>query len=157
MMTTDDYSEAYESGYKRTIRFLLSRGLDAAKAEESAQAGWSAGWEKRSQIRKPKQVVQWVNTIALNIFRVRYRKESVEEALPFQDPPAKYGNLNSRIDLARAVEKCPKVEWSLLSAHYAFGFTSGEIGAMLQQNPVTIRVRVLRAKERLRRQLHVTT
>lgn len=155
MMTTDDYSEAYESGYQRTIRFLLSRGLNPAKAEESAQAAWSAGWEKRSQLQKPKRVVQWVNTIALNIFRERFRK-SVEEELPLQDPPAKHGNLISRIDLARAVEKFPKVEWNLLSAHYAFGLTSGEIGDILQQNPVTIRVRVLRAKKKLRRQLHVT-
>lgn len=154
-MTTTDYAKAYETGFRKTVRFLLSHGVEAATAEESAQAAWARGWEKRKHLKEAKRVVQWVNTIALNIFRGRYRKESREEAMPAREFAVEPENRMARVDLAKSAGQCSERDWQLLTAHYVDGFTSDEIAERMDLNPVTVRVRISRAKSKLRGYLTV--
>ena len=154
-MTTTDYAQAYETGFRKTVRFLVSHGVEAATAEESAQAAWARGWEKRNHLKEAKRVVQWVNTIALNIFRGRYRKESREEALPVREFSVEPVDRMARVDLAKGASQCSKRDWQLLTAHYVDGFTSEEIAERMDLNPVTVRVRISRAKSKLRSYLTV--
>lgn len=156
-MTTTDYAQAYETGFQKTVRFLLSRGVEASTAEESAQAAWARGWEKRKHLKEAERIVQWVNTIALNIFRGRYRKESREEAMPAREFSVDPENRLARVDLAKSAGQCSKRDWQLLTAHYVDGFTSEEIAARMAINPVTVRVRISRAKLKLRGFLTVGT
>lgn len=149
-MTTTDYAQAYESGFQKTVRFLLSRGVEASTAEESAQAAWARGWEKRKHLKEAKRVVQWVNTIALNIFRGRYRKESREEAMPIREFSVGPDNATARVDLDKSAESCSQGDWRLLKAHYMAGYSSSEIAEQTGLNPVTVRVRISRAKAKLR-------
>lgn len=149
-MTTTDYAQAYEFGFQKTVRFLLSRGVEAATAEESAQAAWARGWEKRKHLKEAKRVVQWVNTIALNIFRGRYRKESREEAMPVRELSVGPDNTTARVDLNKSAESCSRSDWRLLKAHYMGGYSSNEIAERTGLNPVTVRVRISRAKSKLR-------
>jgi RNA polymerase sigma-70 factor (ECF subfamily) len=150
VMTTTDYAQAYETGLQKTVRFLRSRGVEPSTAEESAQAAWARGWEKRKHLKEAKQVVQWVNTIALNIFRGRYRKESREEALPVREFAVDPENRVARVDLAKSAAQCSKRDWLLLTAHYVDGYTSEEIAERMDLNPVTVRVRISRAKSKVR-------
>lgn len=149
-MTRTKFSKAYRSGFDRTVRFLLSRGIVKPKAEESAQAAWAKGWEKRSHLREPSRVVEWVNSIALNNYRGRLRKEQLEEALPVIDPPAPPRDVNSRLDMEKSAGRCSQRDWKLLRDRYVKGFTSVEIAEDLGVKPVTIRVRLSRAKQKLR-------
>ncbi|MEZ5366782.1 MAG: hypothetical protein R2748_31690 [Bryobacterales bacterium] len=50
-MTQREFSNAYTDNYSMTRRFLLSRGMNAARADELAQAAWS-NWERRTQLRE---------------------------------------------------------------------------------------------------------
>jgi RNA polymerase sigma factor (sigma-70 family) len=154
-MTTTDYAQAYETGFQKTVRFLLSRGVEPSTAEESAQAAWARGWEKRKHLKEATRVVQWVNTIALNIFRGRYRKESREEAMPTREFAIEPENRMARVDLAKSAGQCSKRDWQLLTAHYVDGYTSDEIAERMALNPVTVRVRISRAKSKLRGYLTV--
>lgn len=156
IMTRTDYANAYKTGYRKTVRFLCSRGVPDFKAEESAQAAWAKGWEKRDLLRRSNRVLQWVNTIALNIFRGRYRKQSVEEALPDREftVPAKDPSL--RVDLEKASEHCADRDWRILKAQYVGGYNSREIAEKLELKPVTVRGRLSRAKEKLRRALRAS-
>ncbi len=72
-MLRTDYAEAFETGYGATRRFLLARGAPLEEAEEIAQAAWARGWEFREQLRDPGLVSYWVNSIARNLFRARFR------------------------------------------------------------------------------------
>jgi len=149
-MTTTDYAQAYETGFQKTVRFLQSRGVEASTAEESAQAAWARGWEKRQHLKEAKRVVQWVNTIALNYFRGRYRKESREEAMPVREFAVNPENRTARVDLVKSAGQCSKRDWQLLTAHYLDGYSSDEIAERMALNPVTVRVRISRAKSKLR-------
>ena len=68
-MTTDEYGQAYQSGFNLTVRFLVSRGLSYDSAQETAQAAWAKGWERLGQLRDQSMVLTWMNSIALNIHR----------------------------------------------------------------------------------------
>jgi RNA polymerase sigma-70 factor (ECF subfamily) len=149
-MTTSDYAQAYENGFQKTVRFLLSRGVEPSTAEESAQAAWARGWEKRKHLKEAGRVVQWVNTIALNIFRGRYRKESREEELPLHEFSVSPDNTTARVDLNKSAETCSASDWRLLKAHYVAGYSSNEIAEQTGLNPVTVRVRISRAKSKLK-------
>lgn len=72
-MERNDYGEAFESGYGATRRFLLAHGAPLEDAEEIAQAAWARGWEYRDQLRDPGMVGFWVNSIARNLYRARFR------------------------------------------------------------------------------------
>src|ERR1700680_3274425 len=68
-MTRNEYGEAYEAGFDRTVRFLLSRGAQRDDAVEAAQAAWARGWERVTQLRDESLVMTWVNAIAFNFLR----------------------------------------------------------------------------------------
>src|SRR6266699_3194921 len=72
-MKRNEYADAFQKGYSATRRFLLSRGAALDEAEEIAQAAWVRGWEYIDQLRDPAMVNFWVNSIARNLFRARFR------------------------------------------------------------------------------------
>ena len=72
-MDRNEYGEAYKTGYGATRRFLLAHGAPMEDAEEISQAAWVRGWEYREQLREPGMLGFWVNSIARNLFRARFR------------------------------------------------------------------------------------
>src|ERR1700690_4541050 len=98
-MTVEAYGKAYQHGFNRTIRLLLSRGARSECAQEAAQAAWAKGWERIDQLRNESVVTAWVNTIALNCYRSVMRNENHQLALT-ELPATTDVNLAS-IDLER--------------------------------------------------------
>ncbi len=148
MMTRIDYGNAFQAGYGITIRFLILRGVPGQAAEEAAQAAWAKGWERRGQLRDPKSVTTWINTIALNQFRNALRKQPRSDELPeLAGPPATNAKT---IDLRRSLQTCRPSDRRILERHYLEGLTSYEIARQSGCTPVAARVRLLRARRRLR-------
>ena len=146
-MTREQYSLAYSNGYPLTVRFLVSRGLSGESAEEAAQAAWAKGWEHRNNLRNPKRVVSWVNTIALNLFRNWFRRRESPEELPEIPTTPKIDP--QAIDLHRTLEKCDSQDRELLEGHYLEGYTSEELGHKTGCTAVAVRVRLLRVRRKL--------
>src|ERR1700679_633511 len=122
-MLTTEYAQAFETGYSGTRRFLLSRGAPLDEAEEIAQAAWARGWEYKEQLRDPHLVSYWVNSIARNLFRARFRapiKVSIDALNP------SYTMDMGAIELHRLIEKCPGRDRGLLRQSLE-GFSAEEI------------------------------
>jgi RNA polymerase sigma-70 factor (ECF subfamily) len=146
-MTREQFSLAYDNGYRLTVRFLVSRGLSGESAEEAAQAAWAKGWEHRNNLRNPKRVVSWVNTIALNLFRNWFRKRESPEDLPEIPTPPR---IDPRaIDLHRTLERCAARDRQLLEKHYLEGYSSEELAEKTGCTAVAVRVRLLRVRRKL--------
>src|SRR5882672_11783901 len=104
-MKAPAYAEAFQNGFGATRRFLISRGAALEEAEEIAQAAWARGWEYREQLRDPGLVSYWVNSIARNLFRARFRS-AVAVPLDQTHEPS-YAFDTDVIDLHRMLDRCP--------------------------------------------------
>jgi RNA polymerase sigma factor (sigma-70 family) len=143
-MTREEYAAAYQKGYGLTVRFLISRGLAWDTAQETAQAAWARGWERREQLRDPRMVLTWMNSIALNIHRSFLRREPLQHALPEIPTPPRV-NL-AAIDVQRILQCCRKKDRIVLERHYLEGFKVREIATEHGWTETAVRIRLLRAR-----------
>jgi RNA polymerase sigma factor (sigma-70 family) len=143
-----DYAKAYDSGYAVTRRFLLSRGAAPSEAEEIAQAAWARGWEHRSQLRDPSSVGYWVNSIANNMLRARFRTKITS---PMDGWEGGYQMNLEEIDLRRMLGSCSLRDRELLERTLE-GYSSEEIAKEAGITSTGIRVRMLRIRQSLREQ-----
>jgi RNA polymerase sigma factor (sigma-70 family) len=145
-ISNSEFAKAYEQGYPKTVRFLLSMGLSPDLAQETAQSGWTRGWEKRAQLESLDKITSWVNQISLNLFRNQIAHVSYSSTTA---PPSRPEIDSIVIDVRTALEKSSARERALLRAYYLEGYSSDELGAREKCSPGAIRVRVLRAKLRV--------
>ena len=151
-MKRNEYSDAFQNGYSATRRFLLSRGAAIDEAEEIAQAAWARGWEYRDQLRDPSMVSFWVNSIARNLFRARFRTPDV---IPLEGIDPSYNmSLEDQIEVRRILDLCPKRDRMLLEKSLE-GYSAEEMARDEGISSTGIRVRMLRIRQGIREQLAV--
>jgi DNA-directed RNA polymerase specialized sigma24 family protein len=148
-MRRNEYAEAFENGYGATRRFLQSRGAPLEDAEEIAQAAWVRGWEFRDQLRDPSLVASWVNSIALNLLRAKFRTRLTVQ--PEGVDPGYCMNLEA-IEVRRLLERCSHRDRELL-LKTLHGYSAGEIAHTEGITSTGIRVRLLRIRQSLRGQI----
>ena len=148
-MECTEYGQAFESGFGATRRLLLSRGADIDAAEEIAQAAWARGWEYREQLRDPDLVGYWVNSIARNLYRARFR---IPAAAPLEGVHPFYSMNLDEIELNRLLGRCSVRDRALLERSLE-GYSAEEIAREAGITSTGIRVRMLRIRNLLREQL----
>lgn len=151
-MLRNEYAEAFERGYSATRRFLQARGAPLEDAEEIAQAAWARGWEFREQLRDPGLVSYWVNSIARNLFRARFRAPVQTE---IEDSNAVYALDLDAIEVGRLLDRCPPRDRELLERSLE-GYSAEEIARAEGITPTGIRVRLLRIRQALRVELNLS-
>ena len=144
------YAGAFQNGLGGPRRFLISRGAALEEAEEIAQAAWARGWEYREQLRDPGLVSYWVNSIARNLYRARFRSTVPVPLENIQEPS--YAFDTSSIDLRRMLEACSHRDRALLERTLQ-GYTAEELSVTAGISSTGIRVRLLRARQALREKL----
>ena len=142
-MTVEAYGQAYQHGFDRTVRFLLSRGARIDCAREAAQAAWAKGWERIGQLRNESVVTTWVNTIALNCYRSLIRSENHQ--LPLTDLETTASVNLAFIDLDRFLARCRPSDRQLFD-DYLQGYPLEEIADRHGISYTAARIRLLRAR-----------
>ena len=148
-MKGNEYAAAFETGYPATRRFLLSRGAAIDEAEEIAQAAWVRGWEFRDQLRDPGLVGFWVNSIARNLFRAKFRSKMTA---PMEGVEAPYLMDLEEIEVRRLLDRCSGRDRQLLKRSLE-GYSAEEIARDEGITSTGIRVRLLRIRQSLRHKL----
>ncbi len=152
-MTTEEYGSAYKNGFVLTVRFLAARGLSWDGAQETAQAAWARGWEKRAQLRDANTVMKWINTIALNIYRTSLRREPFLQEFPeLVAPPDRH---LAAIDVQLMLQTCKKKDRIVLQSYYLEDCKPEEIARAQGSSVTAIRLRLLRARRGLAKTLNV--
>jgi DNA-directed RNA polymerase specialized sigma24 family protein len=128
---------------------LLSRGAGLEEAEEIAQAAWARGWEYRDQLRDPALVGFWVNSIARNLFRARFRCKA---PLPIEGVDAPYTMNMEEIEMHLLLDRCSRRDRNLLERSME-GYSAEELARSEGITSTGIRVRMLRIRQSLREQL----
>lgn len=154
-MTTEEFGSAYQNGYDRTTRLLVKRGLSWDGALETAQAAWARGWEKRGQLRNPNIVVNWINSIALNMHRSSLRHEPFLQDLP--DLPAPPEPHLAAIDVQFILQTCDKRDRLVLQRHYLDECKAQDIAREQGLTETAVRLRLFRARRAVARTLAATS
>jgi RNA polymerase sigma-70 factor (ECF subfamily) len=105
-------------------------------------------------LRNPAVIATWINKIALNTLRNRLRLPLHEE-LPDggkKIPLGPVDTISMGIDVRRILAGCKEYDRSILREHYLEGYGSQEIAKRNGSTAGAIRVRILRARRRLREQ-----
>jgi len=152
-MTVEAYGKAYQHGFDRTIRLLLSRGARSESAREAAQAAWAKGWERIGQLRNENVVTTWVNAIALNCHRSVMRSENHQR--PLADLPAVSDVNLGALDLERFLAWCRPTDRQLFD-DYLEGYPMEEIARKRGISYTATRIRLLRARRSLQSRIKGT-
>jgi DNA-directed RNA polymerase specialized sigma24 family protein len=146
-MNREEYGTAYERGFRLTVRFLISRGLFAEAAEETAQAAWAKGWERLADLRNEHMLLTWVNSIALNLYRSIMRKPLLQPLPELSGPP----KLNlAAIDVNRILTQCKPAERVVLQKRYLEGWGIRDIARTHGWTETAVRIRLVRARRSAR-------
>lgn len=143
-MTNEEYGQAYEKGFDRTVQFLISRGLSSESAEEMAQGAWVRGWEKMNQLRDSRLLMTWMNTIALNMYRTSLRHPPFLQGI-FEVHDSPKVNF-AAIDIQVLLKTCKENDRLVLERHYIEGYTVREIATAHGWTETAVRIRLLRAR-----------
>lgn len=151
-MSHDFFANAYQQGYRSTVRFLLCKGALPDEAEEMAQAAWTRGWEARTQLKSEDRILPWVNSIAYHALcterRRRSRHGELKEMADKRPGPA---SCLAEIDVTRLMKLCSSLDRSLLLERFCQGSNMEDIAQRHQLSRVATRVRIHRSKVSLRR------
>lgn len=104
-MAAECFSEAYETGFRRTVSFLKSRGVEHDTAADVAQWAWTRGWERLAVLWNDAVVLTWVTTIAWNRYLGLLRSSRTEALIA--ESHADKSELNwAALDVARILQTC---------------------------------------------------
>jgi len=148
----------------------LARRLlgDEAEAEDLTQEAVLQAYLGLERLRDPERFASWVYGIALNLAKMRLRSRR-DGALPLADPaggrrvpeglvhePSPEELVETRevwARVQRAVDVLPPEQRRAVLLHYVDGLSCEEIAALLGEPAGTVRVRLHRARARLRDRL----
>jgi DNA-directed RNA polymerase specialized sigma24 family protein len=146
-MSREAYGDAYQQGFKRTVRLLLSRGATQHYAEDLAQSAWLKGWEKLHQLRDTGTISSWINTIAINHHRRGGPNEARYQVL--FELSGDVGVASDPLDTAKILTLCSPPD-RILFQQQLRGLTTNEMARKHGISVTAIRIRLLRARRALR-------
>jgi RNA polymerase sigma factor (sigma-70 family) len=132
------------------VRLLAGRMLRPQDAEDVVQEALLQAFLGLDRLRNPERFGSWLYGITLNLARMRLRRR---DPLPLDasivEAPALDGE--TALDAVReALEVLPGREREAVLLHYVEGLAQHEVAALVGERPGTVRVRLHRARRRLR-------
>lgn len=144
------------------VAFVVGGG-NQDLADEAVQSAWSIAWRKLGTLRDPARLRPWLVSVAANEARQlcrRQRRWNVIEVDVAEIDPAANGRSDrdpadraDQLDLECALRRLSPAERALLALRYEAGLDSKEIGALAGRPAATVRWRLARVLERLRKEL----
>ena len=155
--------------YQKPVHALAWRKIgDFHVAEEITQDTFLKAYKRLSTLKEPQKFASWLYVIATNLCKAWLRKkrlwtQPLENANIVQLEKATYSgyvvseNEQTAIEAQREVvkkllAKLPESERTVITLHYFGEMSSAEIGAFLGVSANTIRSRLRRAQQRLKRE-----
>lgn len=135
------------------VRLLAGRMLRPQDAEDVVQEALLQAFLGLDRLRNPNRFGSWLYGITLNLARMRLRRR---DPLPFDGGVVDgfASNGETALDAVRdALEVLPPREREAVLLHYVEGLAQHEVAALVGERPGTVRVRLHRARRRLRGQL----
>lgn len=143
------FSELYARIYQELYRFALYTMKHRQDAEDVVSETVIIAYENMKKLKKEESFRSWIFTILMNQCRKRFKQQKTEELK--EEIEAEQVISEDNQDLYQAFQMLADEERIILSGSILEGYSSEEIGNMLDMNPATVRSRKARALEKLRK------
>ena len=144
---------------RSSIRWIASHGLGLPEAEEVFQQSLLKAIASPTNVAEPEKVTAWFYQILRNTLTDEFRKNQAQkrrnveyaaEVLPYLDPETQENLCRC---IAGLMAELPAVEKKILEGHFFDGKKFKELSEEFQQTEGAIRVKALRAREKLKESL----
>jgi RNA polymerase sigma-70 factor, ECF subfamily len=155
--------DAFERIYRSSVAgvYAVCRRMvaDEMQARELTQDAFVRAWERLMQFRGQSSLETWLHRIAVNVVLEHFRRSKRDTIRFIEGDDAAFGSANeppldSRMDLASALDKLPAGSRTVLVLHDIEGYSHDEIAQMTGIAPGTARAQLWRARRALSRMLH---
>jgi len=140
--------------HDQAVRVVLRRLIGELDAEDVAQEAFLQAYLGLDRLRDPDRFGAWLCAIAVNLARMRLRSR---RAVPLGTPSAVANDGVESVEVSSlvrsALEVLPAREREAVLLYYVDGLSSPQVASVLGERPGTIRVRLHRARRRLRERL----
>ena len=144
----EDVIPAYENTLYRAALAILG---DPQEAEDVVQEAFLRLWEKDPAFESPAHQRSWLLKVTVNGCKSRLRSPWRRRTAPLLDTyPA--ADREER-ELLEAIQALPPRDRAVIHLYYYEGYQTAEIAAMTGQREGTVRSRLSRARDKLRRLL----
>ena len=170
-VTSPDLGEALAAHREAIARYIRGIVRDDAEAEDLTQETMLRGYSKLSSLEDPARLVPWLYRIATNVTYDRFRQASFRhrpvsleeetdsaaensclEILPDDSP--RLDKLLEQREMSSCVqeyiEDLPDTHRAAILLHDVQGLTNPEIAGMLGVSLATVKIRIHRARNKLR-------
>jgi RNA polymerase sigma factor (sigma-70 family) len=149
-----DFRAFFEHERVRLVRATLLLTGNVAEAEDLAQEALARVLERWDRVSEMESPEGYLYRTALNLNRKRLRRMTIaaRRALVVSDHDA-LAAAEDRVDVLRAVVSLPRPQREALVLVVWLGYGTEEAGTLLRIEPGSVRGRLHRARQALRRQL----
>lgn len=137
--------------HERALRAVVRRLVGDQEAEDVAQEAFLQAYLGLDRLRDPTRFGSWLCAIAVNLAKMRLRSRrsvpagSIDGAAPSELEAAEVSDL-----VRAALDALPAPDREALLLTYVEGLTSPEVASLTGERPGTVRVRLHRARRRMR-------
>lgn len=149
-----DFGAFFEREGVRLVRATLLLTGNVAEAEDLAQEALARVLERWDRVSEMDSPEGYLYRTALNLNRKRLRRVAIAARRAFAaDQHDELAAAEDRVDILRAVASLPRPQREALVLVEWLGFAAEEAGELLGIEPVSVRGRLHRAREGLKRHL----
>ncbi len=153
-MTSEEpaFSDFFAEQYRTLVRASLLLTGSAAEGEDLAQEAMARVLERWSRVSSMDDPAGYLYRTALNLHRNALRRVAVAARRQVHRELAEEPDATERrMDLRRAIRSLPRTQREALVLVDWLGYTAEEAGPLLGIRPASVRGRLHRARESLRR------
>ena len=149
------FGELYELYSKDLFRFAVYYTGSQAVAEDCVSEAVLIAFKKIGELKNISSFKSWLFRILRNSCTAEFRKKSREilSEEMYSGVHSFDEASNEKVSLRRALMKLNEDERELVILYYCIGYTSKEIGLMLTMNENTVRSKISRATDKLKKEL----
>lgn len=148
-MTTDEF-ESRIAGCRRSLLMVAQSRLPYEACEDAVQSAILSAWEHLEDLRCDAAFDAWIRQILLNECSAYYRKCAKESAVNTALAASQREDEPDGIGLDEALNKLSAPEKRLLLLHHNEGYSVSELAAQSGETESVIKMRLYRARKRLR-------